>query len=339
MDKTIKYYKGDKLHDSFPERFTVEELLVEQIVKSNEEDSDFIVSATLEELIPYVNKYKLDKKYLVWCDEPVWSYLFTVLKRKSVYFNENKLYEFEQDNAVEINVMNCFTNDIYFTNQHFFNDGYCINNESIEYAKRNIANYKNKKNKACCIMGYRNSSKWNFKSEENNIISLSNLRTEVSLIGFINQMLDIYGQDWPANISLGNSRSDGNLFKNKINISSEYRYALCFENTISPFYVTEKIWQSIISGCIPIYMGGYRSTIYKDFPKNSFIDYADFQDPISLWEYVSKISIDEYINRMTICIKVLQRSLLFNKNNLSNKIQLRSLRLRMTNAIDNIIYT
>ena len=42
----------------------------------------------------------------------------------------------------------------------------------------------------------------------------------------------------------------------KIDTLARYRYTLCFENTYTPGYVTEKILDSFLAGSIPIYWGG-----------------------------------------------------------------------------------
>jgi len=334
MNNIIKYYKGEKLHDSFPERFSTYELCKENIMRSEVNECDFIVTATLEEMIPFINAYKSTKKYIIWCDEPLWSNIFAVLKRKLIYFHNNKIYEFKHEDSIEVNVMNCFTGEIYFNNYHFLEANYLIDKNSVSLAKKSLYNYKDKKNIICAIMGYKNSEMWNFSQDAYNIYSLCNIRTEIALIGYNSHKIDIYGKDWPNNIAISESRTEKDFSYEKFNIAKKYRYNLCFENTVCPFYITEKIWHSIICGCIPIYYGSKINTIYNDFPKLSFIDYADYLNPLSLIDYISKITYDEYEYRMNLCIKVLERSLYVNRFDNSKMIQLKTLRLRMQSGTD-----
>jgi hypothetical protein len=50
---------------------------------------------------------------------------------------------------------------------------------------------------------------------------------------------------------------------NKIRVLNQYRYSLCFENTYTPGYVTEKIIDSFLAGSIPIYWGGAPPEIFN----------------------------------------------------------------------------
>ncbi len=64
-------------------------------------------------------------------------------------------------------------------------------------------------------------------------------------------------------------------FKNKIVTLSNYRFALCFENTRFDGYVTEKIFDCFFAGCIPVYCGP--SDIDSYVPRDAYISYDDFQ--------------------------------------------------------------
>ena len=43
-----------------------------------------------------------------------------------------------------------------------------------------------------------------------------------------------------------------------------YLYAICPENTWSPGYVTEKLVDAKLAGCIPIYWGGLSNTFFDN---------------------------------------------------------------------------
>ena len=67
--------------------------------------------------------------------------------------------------------------------------------------------------------------------------------------------------------------------------------------------MTEKIWDSIENYCLPIYYGKHTNA-YEVFPKNSFIDYSIFDSPEELFEFIDKISNEEFVIRMNRCIQV-----------------------------------
>jgi hypothetical protein len=61
----------------------------------------------------------------------------------------------------------------------------------------------------------------------------------------------------------------------KIQVLSQYKFALCFENCVFPGYVTEKIFDCFLAGCIPIYFG---APDIEDFvPEGSFIDFRKYK--------------------------------------------------------------
>ena len=125
-------------------------------------------------------------------------------------------------------------------------------------------------------------------------------------------MLDIYGNRWPDGYALDNS---GFVFEKKspwwiekIEILNSYKFNLCFENTAHQHYITEKIWHAILAYTLPIYQS-FNSTIYESFPKDSFIDAFLFPDEHALFDYLEQMSVDEYLERVNICIDVFNRSL------------------------------
>ncbi len=131
-------------------------------------------------------------------------------------------------------------------------------------------------------------------------------------------------------VSLEDSR-EGDWTIRKFEILQDYHFNLCLENTIAPYYCTEKIWDAIITGCLPIYYGGKNSTIYEDFPPNSFIDYCEFNSPIELFNYIDQMEFTEYEKRMNLCIDT------FNKMGKIMKENQYFLRQRTERLIEKII--
>jgi hypothetical protein len=79
----------------------------------------------------------------------------------------------------------------------------------------------------------------------------------------------------------------------KIEHNNNYKFAMAFESTMYPGYVTEKICDVFKSNCIPIYWG--HPDIIKDFNPNSFINANNFANFDELVEYIIKVDNDEQL--------------------------------------------
>lgn len=74
---------------------------------------------------------------------------------------------------------------------------------------------------------------------------------------------------------------------NKMDILRNYKFNICFENTLSDGYVTEKLFEARLSGCIPVYWGDNMS--HDDFNPRCFIDFTSMDSYEQLQDRVSKI--------------------------------------------------
>lgn len=79
--------------------------------------------------------------------------------------------------------------------------------------------------------------------------------------------------------------------KDKIMKIAGYKFAVCFENTSFPGYVTEKIIDCFAAGVIPVYLGA--PDITKFVPANSFINMRNFNSFNRLHKYLTNISKQE----------------------------------------------
>lgn len=134
-------------------------------------------------------------------------------------------------------------------------------------------------------------------------LDLLNQRNKIALYGYSKGIIDIFGKGWPQNISQEDSR-EGNWGDRKRYLLSKYSFNLAFENTVFPYYITEKIWDSIENYCLPVYFGGPPSTIYESFPKGSFLDYSKIKTPEILFKTLTEMTVDEFSSRLNKCIKV-----------------------------------
>lgn len=76
----------------------------------------------------------------------------------------------------------------------------------------------------------------------------------------------------------------GERLADKHSFLRRYRMNLAFENTRSPGYVTEKLVEPLLAGCIPIYWGA--PDVYRDFNPGCMINVADFPDFDSAIEHI-----------------------------------------------------
>ena len=79
----------------------------------------------------------------------------------------------------------------------------------------------------------------------------------------------------------------------KRQVLGKYRFSYCYENTVEiPGYITEKIFDVMMAGSVPIYLG-HPSTV-KYIPKSCYIDRADFKDDVELYTFISSMKEDAW---------------------------------------------
>ncbi len=128
------------------------------------------------------------------------------------------------------------------------------------------------------------------------------------------QDFDLYGVGWdipvvPAGLSgkllrrfwLGLSRfvklhpfpSYRGRVQHKRQVLQRTRYSICYENVRDlPGYITEKIFDSFFSGCVPVYWGASNVTDY--IPADCFIDRRKFSDTEAVYRHLKSISEEEF---------------------------------------------
>lgn len=272
-------------------------------IVDNPQKADIFVSINLRSLIKLMPKFGSTKKYLIWTMEP----------RDNTYFT-SKIQGFL--GIPDIHIMNLYTearpDNNYSENSYGRSSTIdCFLNPLNE---EDFPSFKHKKIAALMVCR-NNKRKWSFKRNGQEL-DLCYLRSHIALEGYNLNKVDIYGKGWPKGIALEVSRGGewtiarrnaaGVIIgstERKAQILSNYHFNLCFENTNWDYYCTEKIWESIKYGCLPIYYGE-GNKIYEDFPKNSFLDYCEFNHPQALFNYIDAMDVKEFRNRMNLCINV-----------------------------------
>ena len=108
---------------------------------------------------------------------------------------------------------------------------------------------------------------------------------------------DFYGRGWNP------SKKNRNFYKsyckrffktykgtveNKLSTLSNYKFNLCFENTIVKNCISEKIFDCFKAGCVPIYLGA--PNITDHIPKSAFIDFRNFSSYQKLYEFIANMN-------------------------------------------------
>jgi len=86
----------------------------------------------------------------------------------------------------------------------------------------------------------------------------------------------------------------GRITGSKLEVLSNYKFAICYENSLVPGYITEKIFDCFFVGTIPIYLGA--PNVKEYIPENTFIDKRKFSTYEALYEYIANMPSNEYLN-------------------------------------------
>ena len=76
--------------------------------------------------------------------------------------------------------------------------------------------------------------------------------------------------------------------RSKRKIMGGFKFALCFENCIFPGYITEKIVDCFLAGCVPVYFGAPDITDF--IPAETFIDFRQFGNYTELNRFLRELS-------------------------------------------------
>lgn len=96
----------------------------------------------------------------------------------------------------------------------------------------------------------------------------------------------LFGRNWD------HYRNWKGCVKSKAAIYNNYKFAICLENTRVNGYITEKIFDCMIHGIVPVYGGAYNVTSY--IPQECFIDYFQFPSLDAMTEYLVSMEEDTY---------------------------------------------
>lgn len=247
-------------------------------------EAQILLSTSLKKVIKNLKFQALGKPILIWTNEPRVS--------KSTKNIKSVMKIFGPVSFLNIYSNKVFINNVTYQRSRFQNKKPL---EEVSYEKLKL------RREVVGLMSFYNGTTGNNLRVRGQNLDLISPRNKIALYGYNLDLMKVYGKGWPNGMSLEDSRT-GDWPNRKRQILSEYNFNLCFENSVYPYYVTEKIWDAIENHCLPIYYGGANSTIYDDFPENSFLDYSKYNSPEELFNKISNISSEEYTERINKCI-------------------------------------
>ena len=94
--------------------------------------------------------------------------------------------------------------------------------------------------------------------------------------------IDSYGS-WKRNCVLDEDKG----YVTKLDVIKQYKFTIAFENAISQDYVTEKYFEPLIAGSVPVYLGAPNIEMFS-LGERTFIDVRDYGSPKRLADDIMK---------------------------------------------------
>jgi hypothetical protein len=273
----------------------------------------------------------LDKYELV-SDNPDYTIIFgktnfeqlTTPKEKTFYFSQEPLWSPNQPKKN----LNEFCNKIFISDKNFYDD-------SPEYIETLLPMFYGGRGD---IDG-REEWDWsqnlferNFSTQKNDFISsivTNSYNSHLDYLSDTNKHRIIYKERVDIINQICNRFPKVKLWgsfqpQNKINLMgvawnklvslNNFKFSICFENTIQKNYITEKFWDCILTDTVPIYFGCSNINDYID--ENSFVNLTTHIDNIDyIYENISYIidNIDLLYEKYLPYIKKLKKQFVTNK--------------------------
>jgi hypothetical protein len=101
-------------------------------------------------------------------------------------------------------------------------------------------------------------------------------------------LVDSYGlcaknRDWPANHD-----------RDKAHVMKTHKFCIAMENNVDPDYVTEKLWDCLAAGAVPVYFGAPNVAEHLPGGRASAIFVEDFATPAALAAHLREVGADEH---------------------------------------------
>jgi len=229
-----------------------------------------------------INNFKKFKKKILFQGEPP-----TVMP--GVYGNINRLVK--------------FYDELYFSSK--INHPKCSYYHIPQVYNNILPGYWEKRNRKFLVMINSNRKPHSFsrRVDKYGLYHKELFSERIKAIEFFNRTkeIDLYGHDWdkpPFSPYQAYSSALKEAYKGSVESKyekmAEYKLAICFENSITPGYITEKIFDCFYVGTVPIYLGA--PDIREYIPKDCFIDMRDFKNYTDLRRFLKSLTEKEIEN-------------------------------------------
>lgn len=210
-------------------------------------EADIIISRKPAALLPYA---RFSKKLVIWTHEP----------RYSMAFSSPTVLDGIHD---PVFVMNAYTGQIYTDPFYYFP------HTTLDFDDC-MAKHRTKPSRVIMLATCREGTTAVLRDGID--LDLAKKRQALARTLQSRASCDIFGRNWPSSVRVtGESRGDG-WRAAKRRILEGYSINVAYENTLIPYYLTEKLWEAVIGGCLPVYHA--TDGVYEVFPKGSFVDGA-----------------------------------------------------------------
>lgn len=236
--------------------------------------------------------------------------LHNLKNRKCVAITQEGFHETSEEEKInyknnEIFIYCASNNKFYLNNFYHF---YGVPNGKIDLSNKNKENY----NTDLFYFGNLWRQNWDKK------YSLYYERSKIAIDGYLNGYIkQIYSKDfYPINnydikyIKIEDKINliYNNVIKNvnrdeKINITNKMFYSLELLPIDVKNFSGERPFDSIISGCVPIFLGN--DSLKKYFPVDSIIYIDEFNSPTECFEYVKNLTYEQWKIRIDKCINII----------------------------------
>lgn len=109
---------------------------------------------------------------------------------------------------------------------------------------------------------------------------------------------DLFGQGWdrrhpavPLRLHQAALKAVRGPVREKLAVLSDYQFALCFENSRFPGYISEKIFDCFFTGTIPLYLGA--PDVARYIPPDSYVDLTRFASYAEVQRFLRSVSPSE----------------------------------------------
>ena len=219
-----------------------------------------------------------------------------------------------------IDVMSVYTGSVYLSPLHYF---------PTEINFRPL-NTENRRNRAAIFATFGAKTDYFYNGENR---GLCPAREKLALYLHQKSFCDIYGRNWPENKVTGESRRHpGGWRVKKLDELASYRYCICFENLHWKNYVTEKFWDAVQAGCIPIYYSGSNG-LNEVIDLSGAILLRDMGSFQAVYRSIKEMTVSEYEDRIGRLRQQMVNIAAVHDRNLLFDAQYEQFRLRAQTAV------